>query len=108
MKKESFYFGLMMCTGMVIVMTFYNLFIHGLIGTMPLKGILFQWILTLMIAFIIELFIGGPVAHKIAFSLPYDKEKSLSVILCLSFLWWVEWFSACLFMDWELPTFLTV
>ncbi|MGM0837930.1 MAG: hypothetical protein ACQEV7_17460 [Bacillota bacterium] len=84
-KKESFYFGLMMCTGMVIVMTFYNLYIHGLIGTIPLKGILIQLILTFMIAFILELFIVGPVAHKIAFSLPYDKSNSVYMMLCLSF-----------------------
>lgn len=32
-KNENVYFGLMMCTGMVVAMTFYNLFTTGLIGT---------------------------------------------------------------------------
>jgi hypothetical protein len=71
---------------MVVVMTFYNLFAHGLIGTVSLKGILIQFIMGFIIAFLLELFIVGPAAKKIACSLPY---------------------SACLFMDWEPHTFLT-
>jgi hypothetical protein len=84
-KKESFYFGMMMCFGMVKVMTFYNLFINGLIGKVPLNGILIQLMLTFIIAFLLELFIVGPSALKIAFSLPYDKSKELYVILSISF-----------------------
>lgn len=83
-KKESFYFGLIMCLGMVVVMTFYNLFINGLIGKVPIKGILIQLMLGFIIAFLLELFIVGPVAHKIAFSLPYDKSKQIFVILSIS------------------------
>jgi sterol desaturase/sphingolipid hydroxylase (fatty acid hydroxylase superfamily) len=74
-----------MCFGMVIVMTFYNLFINGLIGKVPLNGILIQLMLTFIIAFLLELFIVGPSAQKIAFSLPYDKSKELYVILSISF-----------------------
>ncbi|MDQ0858803.1 hypothetical protein [Bacillus sp. V2I10] len=84
-KKENFYFGMMMCFGMVVFMTFYNLFINGLIGIVPLKGILIQIILGFIIAFLLELFIVGPAAHKIAFSLPYDKSKGIFVILSISF-----------------------
>jgi hypothetical protein len=84
-KKENFYFGMMMCLGMVVFMTIYNLFINGLIGIVPLKEILIQFILGFIIAFVLELFIVGPVAHKIAFSLPYDKTKSIFVILSISF-----------------------
>ncbi|MGM0875892.1 MAG: hypothetical protein ACQEWV_14135 [Bacillota bacterium] len=84
-KKESFYFGLMMCFGMVVVMTFYNLFINGLIGIVPFKGILIQLMLGFIIAFLLELFIVGPAAQKIAFSLPYDKSKKLFEILSISF-----------------------
>jgi hypothetical protein len=83
-KKENVYFGLMMCTGMVIVMTLYNLVINDLIGTIPFKGILMQFVLGFAAAFLLELFIVGPVAHKIAFLLPYDKSNSLYVILALS------------------------
>lgn len=74
-----------MCFGMVVFMTSYNLFINGLIGIVPFKGILIQFILGFTIAFLLELFIVGPVAHKIAFSLPCDKSKSIFVILSISF-----------------------
>jgi hypothetical protein len=84
-KKESFYFGLMMCCGMVVVMTFYNLFTHDLIGTVSLKGILIQLILGFLTAFLLELFLVGPVAKKIAFSLPYDKSNKVLVIVSISF-----------------------
>ncbi|MCY9517713.1 hypothetical protein [Paenibacillus apiarius] len=84
-KREDFYFGLMMCFGMVVIMTLYNLIRNGLIGTVSLKGILFQFILGFIIAFLLELFIVGPVAKKIALSLPYDKSRKVFVILSISF-----------------------
>ncbi|WP_144266436.1 hypothetical protein [Paenibacillus curdlanolyticus] len=43
-------------------------------------------LLVFMIASIVELFIGAPIAKKIAFALPYDKSKKLLVILILAFL----------------------
>jgi hypothetical protein len=66
-------------------MTFYNLFTHDLIGTVSLKGILIQLILGFLTAFLLELFIVGPVARKIAFSLPYDKSNKVLVIVSISF-----------------------
>ncbi|WP_028549077.1 hypothetical protein [Paenibacillus sp. UNC451MF] len=84
-KKEDLYFGLMMCSGMVVFMTFYNLFTNGLIGTISLTEILIQLVLIFIIASLLELFIVGPVAKKIALSLPYDKSKKVFVILSLAF-----------------------
>ncbi|WVD78994.1 hypothetical protein T3H97_25580 [Paenibacillus sp. LX16] len=43
-KKENFYFGLMMCLGMVVFMTLYNLYTNDLIGTISLKVMVFQFI----------------------------------------------------------------
>ncbi|RAV09894.1 hypothetical protein [Paenibacillus contaminans] len=83
-KKGNFYFGLMMCFGMVVGMTFYNLMTNGLIGTISLKGILIQLILGFITAFLLEVFVVGPVAKKIALSLPYDKSKKVFVILSIS------------------------
>lgn len=83
-KKGNFYFGLMMCFGMVVGMTFYNLKTNGLIGTISLKGILIQLILGFITAFLLEVFVVGPVAKKIALSLPYDKSKKVFVILSIS------------------------
>ena len=74
-----------MCVGMVIFMTTYNLVINDMIGTVSLQAICMQFILGFMIAFLLELFIVGPVARKIAFSLPYDKSKRIFVILSLAF-----------------------
>ncbi|OXM83270.1 hypothetical protein [Paenibacillus rigui] len=84
-KKENFYFGLMMCSGMVLFMTFYNLFTNGLLGTISWKGILVQLMMIFATAFLLEIFIVGPVAKKIAFSLPYDKSKKVLVILSVAF-----------------------
>jgi len=84
-KKENFYFGLMMCAGMVVVMTFYNLIINDLIGELHLKEILVQLLFGFIIAFILESFVVGPIAQKLALSLPYDKSKQLFVILSISF-----------------------
>ncbi|KRE68909.1 hypothetical protein [Paenibacillus sp. Soil750] len=84
-KKEEFYFGLMMCFGMVVFMTFYNLFTHGLLGSISVRGIFAQLLQIFIIATLLELFIVGPVAKKMAFSLPYDKSNKLYVILFLAF-----------------------
>lgn len=91
-KKENVYFGLMMCCGMVVGMMSYNLVTNGLIGTISWKGILVQFVLCFITAFLVESFIVGPVAKKIAFSLPFDKSKQVPLILSLSFLWSSEWF----------------
>ncbi|WP_041203430.1 hypothetical protein [Alkalihalophilus marmarensis] len=84
-KKEKLYFGLMMCTGMVIFMTFYNLIIHDMLGKIPLSAIVLQLAAGFILAFIVESFIVGPAAHKLAFALPYDKSKKLYSILSLAF-----------------------
>lgn len=84
-KKENLYFGLMMCVGMVICMTLYQVYTTGLIHTISLKGVLLLFILVFVIAFLLESFVVGPLAKKIVFSLPYDKSKKGLVILSLSF-----------------------
>lgn len=66
-------------------MTLYQVYTSGLIHTISLKGMLLLFILVFLTAFLLEAFIVGPVAKKIAFSLPYDKSKKGLVILSLSF-----------------------
>ncbi|UJF33948.1 hypothetical protein [Paenibacillus hexagrammi] len=78
------YFGLMMCSGMVIGMTFYNLWTHGLIGSVPVTGILLQLLLGFLIAFSVESFIVGPAAKKLVLSLPLDPSKKGLMILSIS------------------------
>jgi len=84
-KKEQIIFGLMMCTGMVVVMMFFNLWHSGLIGKMSPLKILLQFILCFVIAFLVESFIVGPVARKIAFSLSFDKSNKILGVLVMSF-----------------------
>lgn len=84
-KKENFYFEMLTCFWMGIVMTFYNLFINGLLGVVSLKGILIQLISGFIISLLLDLVIVGPIAKKFAFLLPYDKSKEKLVKLSISF-----------------------
>lgn len=68
-EKRRFYFGLMMCLGMVCVMTFYNLSMDGLIGELTL----IEGLLSLLIGFIIAL------ALEIARA--YCEENDVSIAL---------------------------
>ncbi len=74
-----------MCFGMVIVMVFYNLAINGLIGVMSFHDILIQITIGFIVFILLDIFIVGPVAKKITFSLPFDKSKKAYVIISISF-----------------------
>lgn len=84
-KKENFYFGLMMCVGMVIMMTSYNLFTNGLIGKISFMAILLQLVLGFVIAFLLESFVVGPIAKKIVFSLLRNKSSKILMIVMMAF-----------------------
>ncbi|WP_054955137.1 hypothetical protein [Paenibacillus dakarensis] len=84
-KKEELYFGLMMCTGMVIFMTTYNLITNDLIGKMTWIILMMQYVIGFIIAFILESFIVGPLAKKAVMSLPFDKSKKVMFIVSLAF-----------------------
>ncbi|MED4782557.1 DUF2798 domain-containing protein [Brevibacillus choshinensis] len=83
-KKEGIYFGSMMCFGMVIVMTFYNLFINDLFSVITLKAGIIQFFITFLVAVVVESFIVGPIAKKIVSMLPFDKSKMPLVIIAMS------------------------
>lgn len=83
-KKEGMYFGFMMCFGMVIVMTFYNLFINDLFSVITLKEGILQFFITFLVAFLVESLIVGPIAKKIVAKLPFDKSKMPLVIIAMS------------------------
>lgn len=84
-KKEGIYFGSMMCFGMVTVMTFYNLYLNGLLDDMAPLALIGNFVIGFIIALSLDLFVVGPVAKKVAFSLPFDKSKKVLVILAVSF-----------------------
>ncbi|MBE1442426.1 DUF2798 domain-containing protein [Paenibacillus sp. OAS669] len=83
-KKQGICFGLMMCCGMVIAMTFYNLLMNDLLSGMTfMKGML-QLIVTFLVAAALELLVVSPIAGKVVSKLPFDKSKKLLLILAMS------------------------
>ncbi|WP_242247359.1 DUF2798 domain-containing protein [Bacillus cereus group sp. BfR-BA-01523] len=83
-RKENLQFGMMMCLGMVIVMTFYNLLMNGARGPIHIKEIVLELIIGFIIALLIEICIVGPCAKKIVFALPFDKSKKVNMIIAMA------------------------
>ncbi|WP_345799283.1 hypothetical protein [Paenibacillus silvae] len=83
-KKEQVIFGIMMCTGMVLVMMTFNLWHTGMLDQMSMMQILLQFVICFIIAFLVESFIVGPAAKKIAFSLPFAKSGKVKGIITMS------------------------
>ena len=83
-RKENLQFGMMMCLGMVIVMTFYNLLMNGSGGPIHIKEIALELLIGFIIALLVEISIVGPCAKKIVFALPFDKSKKVNVIIAMA------------------------
>ncbi len=75
---------MMMCLGMVIVMTFYNLLLNGAGGPIHIKEIALELIIGFIIALLIEICIVGPCAKKLVFMLPFDKSKKINIIVAMA------------------------
>ncbi len=75
---------MMMCLGMVIVMTFYNLLLNGAGGPLHIKEIALELLIGFIIALLIEICIVGPCAKKIVFALPFDKSKKVNIIITMA------------------------
>ncbi|PGS26323.1 DUF2798 domain-containing protein [Bacillus cereus] len=83
-RKENLQFGMMMCLGMVIVMTFYNLLTNGSGGPIHIKEIALELLIGFIIALLIEICIVGPCAKKLVFTLPFDKSKKVNIIISMA------------------------
>ena len=83
-KKESLLFGLMMCFGMVLVMTLYNFYLNGTFGKMTFTEGLLDFVIGFIIAFILDWCIVGPIAKKIAFKLTANTTKKIYTVLTIS------------------------
>ncbi|MEQ3594256.1 MULTISPECIES: DUF2798 domain-containing protein [Bacillus] len=83
-RKENLQFGMMMCLGMVIVMTFYNLLTNGSGGPIHIKEIALEILIGFIIALLIEICIVRPSAKKIVFMLPFDKSKKVNIIIAMA------------------------
>lgn len=83
-KRESIQFGLMMCFGMVLVMTIYNFYLNGTFGKMTFIEGISDFFIGFFIAFILDMFIVGPNAKKIALKLAVNTTKTIYKILAIS------------------------
>lgn len=83
-RKEGLYFGSMMCFGMVVVMTIYNMFMNGLFGIISFKGIVIQFVLAYVIALVLDLFFVGPLARKVVSLLPFNKKNIPLFVMSMS------------------------
>lgn len=83
-KKESLQFGLLMCFGMVLVMTMYNFFLNGTFGHMTLIEGILDFLMGFIIAFILDWFLVGPLAKKIALQLTANTTKKIYTVLTIS------------------------
>ncbi|MGB3161152.1 MAG: DUF2798 domain-containing protein [Carnobacterium sp.] len=80
-KKEGIIFTTLMCFLMVFGMSLYNLLLHNNFSwTALLVGLVPGFI----VALILDVFIVGVFAKKIAFKLPINKERKVQVILTIS------------------------
>ncbi len=83
-RKENIQFGLIMCFGMVLVMSIYNLYINGTIGEITFIEGISDFAIGFVIAFILDMFIVGPNAKKIAFKLTANTNKKIYTVLAIS------------------------
>lgn len=84
-KKEQVVFGLMMCTGMVVVMMTFNLWHTGMLSQMSMLQLVLQFVLCFVIAFLVESFIVGPIARKITFSFSFARSSKIKGAVTMSF-----------------------
>lgn len=83
-KKESLQFGLIMCFGMVLFMTLYNLYLNGGIGKITFIEVISDFFIGFVVAFILDIFIVGPNAKKIALKLTENTTKKIYTVLAIS------------------------
>ena len=82
-KKEGIIFGVTMCFLMVCGMSAYNL---ALVGKLSYTKFAIGLIPGFIVAFFFDTVIVWPVAKKLAFKLPIDRNNKLQTILAISLL----------------------
>ncbi|MCS5501292.1 DUF2798 domain-containing protein [Lysinibacillus sp. A4] len=83
-RKESLYFGLIMCFGMVLFMTLYNFYLNDTFGQISFLGGITDFLIGFIVAIILDLYLVGPIAKKIAFKLTANTSNVLLKILTIS------------------------
>lgn len=80
-KKEGIIFTTMMCFLMVLGMSIYNLWLHN---ALHLSNLFIGLVPGFIVAFILDVFIVGVIAKKIAFKLPVNKQSKMQMIFTIS------------------------
>ena len=80
-KKEGIIFTSLMCFLMVLGMSVYNLWLHG---DLYFSNLLIGLVPGFIVAFILDVFIVGVIAKKIAFKLPVNSESKFQMIVTIS------------------------
>ncbi|MGG5315326.1 DUF2798 domain-containing protein [Enterococcus sp. AZ072] len=80
-KKEGTIFTTLMCFLMVLGMSAYNLLIHQ---SFTLAALLTGLVPGFVVAFILDVFVVGVYAKKLAFKLPINREKKWQAIIAIS------------------------
>lgn len=83
-RKESLYFGLIMCFGMVFFMTLYNFYLNDTIGQISFKEAITDFGIGFIVAILLDLYFVGPIAKKIAHLLTVNTTKVIFKVLAIS------------------------
>ena len=83
-RKENLYFGLIMCFGMVLFMTLYNFYQNDTFGQISFLGGITDFFIGFIVAIILDLYLVGPLAKKIAFRLTANTTNVLYKVLIIS------------------------
>ncbi|MCY9512268.1 DUF2798 domain-containing protein [Paenibacillus larvae] len=83
-KKENILFSLIMCFGMNLVMTIYNLLLNGVNGSITIQIVVGDFIIGFIISLMLNIFIVGPGVKKLV--LPINKYKKLNMIKISTFM----------------------
>lgn len=84
-KLQKKIFTLMMCLGMVLGMTTYNIILHVGFSIEVFKFLIKEVWVVFTIALILDLFLVGPLAKKLVFSILKPDVKKIKLILSISF-----------------------
>lgn len=80
-KKEGIIFTTLMCFLMVLGMSIYNLLLHN---DLSLAHLLTGLVPGFIVAFILDSFVIGVIAKRIAFKLPINKQSKRQLIVTIS------------------------
>ena len=85
-KTEKFIFTLMMCFGMVLIMTVYNMLLNEGFSDQFFNHLLKDFWLGFAVALVLDVFVVGKLAKPIAFKIvkPTKETKQIKIILTIA------------------------